>query len=249
MGGSPHHHQGEQPPAPPAQLAGAGGGAHQGRDGAGHSADHDVLGGAGLEQGGVEQHVAAQAQQGQAGRQGIHRQHQHQHGHGGEQGGQAKGLALIQPAGRQGPAAGALHAPVEVLLPHAVENAGRRGRQAAAQEGGQHGAGLHGPRTQGITHGHASQGGGQQQGNQTGLGHLQPGGQAYRGPHRRGLAGQQQGTGLGWSTNHDGVPEGQEQAAGRDSGRGWLRAGRQAAPPPPGGRWSPPAPSAPDAGW
>ena len=71
MGGGPHHHQGKQPPTTQTEMPGGGGGAHQWRDRTGHAADHDVLGGAWLEQHRVEQHVAAQAEQGQAGGEAV----------------------------------------------------------------------------------------------------------------------------------------------------------------------------------
>ena len=200
MGGSPDHHQAEQPPTGPGEAAAGGGDPHQGRNGASHATDDDVLGRAGLEQGGVEQHVATQPQQRQAGGQGIHPPHQHRHSGGGQTDRHGEGLALGQTTRGQGTTAGALHAAVQFLLPEAIEHPGGGGGQAAAHQGANDGAGGHRPA---ITDGHAGQGGGQQQGDQPRLGHLQPGGQAPRtglGPGTlgtRGLGGRRRRDGYG----------------------------------------------------
>ena len=84
VGWRPQHHKGKQPPGSPAKGAGGSGSSHQGRNSPGHPADHDVLTGARLEQGCVEQHITAEPQQGKAGSQRINAHNQHCHRQDGE---------------------------------------------------------------------------------------------------------------------------------------------------------------------
>ena len=212
-------------------MAAGGGGPHQGRDGSGHPADHNVLRGAGLQQHRVEQHVAAQAQQRQAGRQTVHAPHQQGAGRQGQGHGDGKGGAHRQPPGGQGTTTGAQHAPVELLFPEAIEHPSGGGGEGPASEGAGEAEGRQGPP---LRQGHTPKGGGQQQGDQPRLGNLQPGRQPQLGPggnHLFTAEGRRSSGAHGGSTNHGRSGEGQRKP--------WRCAPPgQPAPPPAGQRRS-----------
>ena len=92
MGRGPEHHQAKQPPSAETDVARGGRSPHQGGDRSCQAADHDVLGGAGLQHHRVKQHIAAQTQQGKAGGQAVDPHHQQQGGAAGQSHGNGQGL-------------------------------------------------------------------------------------------------------------------------------------------------------------
>ena len=135
MGWRPDHHQSEQPPAPEANMARGGRRPNQGRNGPGDPTDDDVLGRPRLEQGCVEQHVTAEAEQGQPSSETVHTAYEKHRRREGAGDGADECTGGRQPTGGECATAGAGHPAIEILLPQAVQNPCSSGGKRPSPQG------------------------------------------------------------------------------------------------------------------
>ena len=137
VGGRPHEDDQEENDGGPGQFAGHGGPADQGGDCAGCAADHDVLGGASLEQDCVDEHVEEDGGFGEEGGGKVDGERKLDAAEGGEQQAPGERLPGLQGTGGERALGGAVHDRVDVAVKPLIECVCAAGGEDAAEQGEQ----------------------------------------------------------------------------------------------------------------